>query len=145
MTYTPPAPPTPETAAGRYDRDWLHLSANEDGTGVNRKTRGFDARDEDRKDRDYAGEGALQVTAGPSITGTAQVGQTLTASSTWTNSPTLARQWYADGAIISGATSTTYVPVSGDIGKKITVTVTASKTGFSTVTATSAPTVAVIA
>jgi hypothetical protein len=59
----------------------------------------------------------------PTITGTAQVGQTLTASTgTWTNSPTsYAYQWIssAGGAIggaIPGATASTYVPVTADIG-----------------------------
>lgn len=86
-------------------------------------------------------------TVAPSILGTAQVGQTLTVSpGTWVArpSPTYARQWKANGTNIPGATGTTYVPVVGDIGKTITVTVTATNTQGST-PATSAPTAAVIA
>ncbi len=64
----------------------------------------------------------------PAITGTARTGSTLTVSDgSWANSPTAyARQWKADGVNINGATGATYVPVSGDIGKVITCTVTAS-------------------
>lgn len=86
-------------------------------------------------------------TALPAITGTAQVGQTLTVSNgTWTSKSavTYARQWQADGANISGATATTYVPVTGDVDKTITVVVTATNANGSA-TATSAATAAVIA
>lgn len=64
----------------------------------------------------------------PVISGTPQVGLTLTASNgTWTNSPTgFADQWLANGSAISGATGSTYVPVTGNIGATITVAVTAS-------------------
>lgn len=83
----------------------------------------------------------------PAITGTAQVGQVLTATNgTWTGNPTItyARQWKADGVNIAGATGTTYTPVIGDIGKVITVTVTATNPDWSGA-ATSAATAAVIA
>lgn len=68
-------------------------------------------------------------TAFPAITGTPQVGKTLTVGNgTWTAfpAPTYTRQWKADGVNISGATATTYIPVVGDIGKVLTVTVTAT-------------------
>ncbi|MDI7923398.1 hypothetical protein [Ferirhizobium litorale] len=81
----------------------------------------------------------------PTITGTAQVGQTLTSTTgTWTGSPTYARQWKADGVAISDATAATYVPVIGDIGKTITVTLTATNAAGSAYV-TSAATAAVIA
>lgn len=86
-------------------------------------------------------------TAVPTITGTAQVGETLTATNgTWSGSPapTYARQWKADGTNISGATATTYVPTEDDVGKTITVTVTATNAAGSA-SATSAATAAVIA
>lgn len=84
-------------------------------------------------------------TALPTITGTAQVGQTLTAANgTWTGSPTFTRQWKKGGVNISGATSATYVPVEGDIGATITVTITGTNAGGSA-SATSAATAAVIA
>jgi hypothetical protein len=83
----------------------------------------------------------------PAITGTAQVGQTLTTTNgTWSNSPTsYVRQWKANGAAISGATGTTYVVLAGDVGKTITVTVNAVKALTSPVAVTSVATSAVIA
>ncbi len=86
-------------------------------------------------------------TVPPTITGTAQVGETLTANDgTWTGrpTPTLTRVWEADGVAIEGATGTTYVPVEDDIGAVITVTVTA-KSHEGTASETSAATSAVIA
>jgi hypothetical protein len=86
-------------------------------------------------------------TVAPAITGTAKVGQTLTASlGTWTGKPTpaLTRQWKAAGVAILGATAATYVPVVGDIGKVITVTVTGTSSA-GVKSATSAATAAVIA
>lgn len=81
----------------------------------------------------------------PTITGTARVGQTLTSTTgTWDESPTLTRQWKAAGVAINGATAATYVPVTGDIGKAITVTVT-GKNARGSVSKTSAATAAVVA
>jgi hypothetical protein len=68
------------------------------------------------------------------ISGTAAVGQTLTASSgTWTNSPTsYAYRWYycdSNGSActaIQGATAATYTPVSWDVGGRDMVKVTAT-------------------
>lgn len=86
-------------------------------------------------------------TVAPAITGTAQVGQTLTTTNgTWTGAPTptYARQWKAAGVAINGATALTYVPAVGDVSKVITCTVTATNvTG--PVSVTSAATAAVIA
>ncbi|MQW43490.1 hypothetical protein CN217_20970 [Sinorhizobium meliloti] len=91
------------------------------------------------------GIGAPSNSVLPAISGTAQVGQTLTSTTgTWSGSPTFTRQWNADGAAIVGATAATYVPLVGDVGKVITVTVTATNDSGS-VSATSAPTAAVIA
>jgi hypothetical protein len=94
--------------------------------------------------------GAPTATALPAISGTAQVGQTLKASTgTWTGSPTAyAYQWQrcdATGAscsAISGAASASYVTVTADQGHALRATVTASNTTGSA-TAVSAPTAAV--
>lgn len=86
-------------------------------------------------------------TVAPSITGTAQVGATLTAANgTWTGreTPALSRQWRANGTAIPGATGATYVPIVGDVGKVITVAVTGINT-IGKATAVSAATAAVIA
>ncbi|MCB0879267.1 MAG: hypothetical protein KDC46_09845 [Thermoleophilia bacterium] len=79
----------------------------------------------------------LTNTTAPSISGTPQVGQTLTANDgTWSTTPTsTAYTWYTNGGSgstftpIGGATSQTYVPVSGDVGAQIKVRVTASAAG----------------
>jgi hypothetical protein len=80
-------------------------------------------------------------TAKPAISGTPQVGQTLTASNgTWTtqSTPTFAYQWQDcdsagnNCASISGATAQTYKVQSSDVGKTIRVVVTATDSGGST-------------
>lgn len=136
-----------ESAAARFDRDWLRQRDD-------RKARGYDQQATARKNRRYvnrvSGVAAYTLvpanTVAPAITGTAQQGQTLTTTNgTWTNSPTFARKWYANGVEISGATGTTYVVQVGDVGKKIHVVVTASKTDYPDFVATSNETATVIA
>jgi GH25 family lysozyme M1 (1,4-beta-N-acetylmuramidase) len=91
------------------------------------------------------------ATSLPVISGTAVVGQQLTASAgTWTGSPTAyAYQWRrcdATGAscgAITGATMSTYTITPGDIGSTISFVVTATSTGGSqTATATATGVVA---
>ena len=82
----------------------------------------------------------------PTISGTPTVGATLTSTQgTWIApvGTTFARQWLADGVNIAGATATTYKPVAGDVGKKISVKVTGAKSGLESVSATSTQTAAV--
>lgn len=80
--------------------------------------------------------------ATPTISGTAKVGSTLTArAGTWAPAPvTLTHQWLRNGAVISGATATTYKLTSADKGKRITVRVTGTKAGFASLAKTSAAT-----
>jgi len=86
----------------------------------------------------------------PTITGTAQENQTLTASSgTWTNSPvSYAYQWQSDDGSgwvdIVGATASTYTVVAGDVGDTIRVSVVATNLDGSSTPVSSAPTSAVI-
>lgn len=71
-------------------------------------------------------------TVAPSITGTATVGQTLTAAvGTWTGSPSYARQWLRNGTAISGATGTTYLLIAADEAASISVRITATNAGGS--------------
>lgn len=75
----------------------------------------------------------------PTITGTPNLGTKLTASTgTWSPAPTLAYQWRRDGVAISGATKSTYTSVLADEGKKVTVTVTATRSGYVATARTSA-------
>ena len=83
----------------------------------------------------------------PTITGTAKVGETLTANEgTWTpDGVTFAYQWYAEGVLVTGATAKTYVLTAAEVGKRMQVKVTGSKAGYLNTFATSAPTVKVVA
>ena len=62
-------------------------------------------------------------TAPPTITGTPQLGQTLTgAHGSWTNTPTsYTDQWYRAGVPISGATALAYSPQTADVGSTLTL------------------------
>ena len=56
---------------------------------------------------------------------------------------TLTYQWKANGVAITGATATTYKPIAADAGKTLTVTVTGTKTGYTTAAKTSTATAVV--
>lgn len=77
------------------------------------------------------------ATVAPVITGTARVGQRWQATAgVWdVDGVTTTMQWLRDGAPISGATASTYVLTSADLGARIGVLVTASKPGHATGTA----------
>jgi hypothetical protein len=88
----------------------------------------------------------LTATPVPTITGTVAVGATLTAvTGVWAPAVNpFAYQWKRAGVVIAGATNSSYVLTAADLGKTITVDVTGSKTGFESVTMTSAATLAVV-
>jgi surface antigen len=80
----------------------------------------------------------------PSISGTPQVDQMLTANpGTWTPAGRPTYQWLADGTPVDGATGTTYSPTADDLRKQISVQVTMNQAGYAAGTATSAATNAV--
>jgi hypothetical protein len=85
-------------------------------------------------------------TTPPTISGTAQVGQTVTATNgTWANSPTsFTYQWNRAGSAISGAAASAYVPVAADVGNTLAISVTATNGSGSSTPAASAATGAVI-
>ncbi|MEU0082451.1 IPT/TIG domain-containing protein [Micromonospora tulbaghiae] len=91
------------------------------------------------------GAQALRSVSAPTVTGTVAVGATVRASTgEW--SPTASAytyQWAADGTAISGATGPTYVIPASRLGKRLTVTVTATKPGYTSGQATSVATVPV--
>lgn len=81
-----------------------------------------------RKGGSEASPGPVNTVA-PAITGTAEVGETLTCSTgTWTGTGTItyARQWQRDGVDIAGATGSTYTLVSADGGASVRCIVTAT-------------------
>ncbi|NKX54447.1 hypothetical protein [Arthrobacter mobilis] len=86
--------------------------------------------------------GTFTATPVPTISGTAVVDGKLTARpGTWSpDGATFSYRWLRDGVSIAGATKSTYSPVSADRGQPISVTVTASRTGYTPVTQTSAAT-----
>ena len=75
------------------------------------------------------------ATGAPTISGTAQAGETLTSSTSGIGdddgltSATFAYQWLTDGAEINEATSSTYTPVAADEGKAISVRVSFTDDG----------------
>lgn len=77
----------------------------------------------------------------PKITGTAKVGATLrTQPGSWSPGSKLSYQWYVNNTAIAKATGTTFIPSPIHRGKRITVWVTGSQTGYTTISKTSAPT-----
>lgn len=75
----------------------------------------------------------------PAIAGDRRLGGVVTAvPGVWGPAPvTLSYQWKADGVPIAGATSNSYRIGLRAFGRKLTVVVTGTKAGYSTVTATS--------
>lgn len=87
----------------------------------------------------------VSVSSKPAITGTAKVGQRLTASTgTWSRTGlAFSYQWLVDGVEVSGATAATFLPRSVDVGRAVSVDVTARRTGYATTTSRSVATATV--
>ncbi len=80
----------------------------------------------------------------PRIVGTVRVGNKLRVEvGKWDKGVTLSYQWKRWTKNIPGATGTSYVPVTSDLGTSMSVTVTARKSGYQTVQKTSNASVAV--
>lgn len=77
----------------------------------------------------------------PVLSGAPEVGQQITTTNgTWTNAPdSFDITWQANGTDIAGATTSTYTPVTGDIGSSLTSTVIASNASGESQPATSDP------
>ena len=91
------------------------------------------------------------ATGAPAITGTAQVGETLTASTSGIsdadglNGASFSYQWVADDSDIAGATTSTYILNDDDEGKTIMVQVSFTDDAGNKETLTSAQTAGVVA
>lgn len=87
--------------------------------------------------------GQLRNGAAPKLSGTAKVDDTLTLDTgSWDPKPdALAVRWFADGQLVEGTSpGATTLPLTPDlVGRTITASVTASRTGYDPVVATSAP------
>ncbi len=88
----------------------------------------------------------LSNTAKPAVSGTAKVGEVLTASpGTWSpDGATYSYQWRAGGVIIDGATKQTFKVKRAQEGLRVAVRVTAAKSGFPSRNASSPFTPAVL-
>ncbi|MFF2276662.1 hypothetical protein [Agromyces sp. NPDC058126] len=99
-------------------------------------------------DRTAESASTVKVAAGtiaaftPAVKGVAVVGSTLSVSVPTGNS--YAYQWLRNGAKIAAATGSTYKLVSADAGTGISVTVTASRPGYGSLTKTAPPTATVL-
>jgi len=112
---------------------------------VSGTTPGFASSSVTSSATDAVAVGTLTSTPVPTITGgdTAKVGVALTAvPGTWDAGTTFAYAWFADGVSVAGTTAT-YTPAAAVLGKVITVRVTGSKTGYTSVPQTSANSAAV--
>lgn len=83
----------------------------------------------------------LTTTPTPTIAGTATTGRTLRAvPGSWKPAGvTLSYRWKRDGVNIPGAIASRYVLTKADSGHRVTVTVTGTKKGYTSVVKTSAP------
>ena len=80
-------------------------------------------------------KGVLALKVKPKLSGTPAVGKKLAVTTgTWSPVPSIKVQWYANGKAIAHATGTTLKLTAALKGKTISVTVTASKTGYTTAT-----------
>ncbi|MCL2532541.1 MAG: hypothetical protein FWE39_00105 [Nocardiaceae bacterium] len=85
------------------------------------------------------------VTVSSTVGGYPIVGATATAhSGAWTSGTALHYQWYGNGIAIAGATSSSYKIAASQLGHKLSVRVTGTKTGYNSLAKTSASTAAAI-
>lgn len=81
------------------------------------------------------------LAATPVVKGTAKVGRTLSVKrGTWTAGTRFHYRWYANGKAIRGANGASLKLTASMRGKRITIAVTGSKSGYSTATQTSTST-----
>jgi hypothetical protein len=90
---------------------------------------------------EYLGTTAFTKVYTPTISGTAKVGKTLTASvRTWSPKASFSYEWLRNGTVISGATGRTYKLAASDAAGTITVRVTGNRSGYTVTAKTSKPT-----
>lgn len=108
---------------------------------------GYESASRDSAATTPVGKGDLSYSTSPSVTGTAMVGETLTAEpGSWTPSDaTFSYQWLASGNPIAGATGKTLALTADQVGMKVSVQVTASRTGYNDKQVVSGTTSAVVA
>ena len=150
--YEDPGVTTYVLTAGRSELYSLAAGAEGDGTGgyrVSVSESGDTGAGCDTEPVAAAQAANTPATGAPTITGAAQVGETLTADTTGIAdadglaNASFSYQWLADDADISGATDATYTLADSDVGKTITVQVSFTDDAGNEETLTSAATAAV--
>lgn len=122
-------------------------TADDEWYGIKFSQLGRFTMSDDKDDIYFSGSYNLDVAkataiyaATPTVSGTARYGSKVSVGGgSWCPAATTrAYQWLRNGAPIAKATGATYTLTTADIGKKISVRVTGSRTGLSTVVKTSA-------
>lgn len=124
LTATPNPLPVEQGVATSYELSWQGLAANTRYLGVVQ----YGDSDVQTVLTVDSGEAAPVVVEAPTVSGTAKVGRTLTATpGTWDPADvTTAYQWLRDGQPIDGATGATYRVQRADQGTTLSVRVTAT-------------------
>lgn len=124
LTATPNPIPVQQGAAVSYDLSWQGLAPQTRYLGVVR----YGDSDVQTVLTVDSGEAAPAVVEAPTVSGTAKLGRTLTATpGTWNPADvTTAYQWLRDGEPVNGATSATYRVQRADLGRVLSVRVTAT-------------------
>ncbi len=110
---------------------WVEVTATKDGYPSGTAT-------SERSTKVLPGE--LRATTSPTVSGTPQVGETLTGSAgDWSPNPDETRfQWLLDGAPVDGATTSTFALTPTEAGKQVALKVVAVRAGYKKVVATTA-------
>ncbi|MEU1973095.1 carboxypeptidase regulatory-like domain-containing protein [Microbacterium sp. NPDC019599] len=112
----------------------LKLSSAHAGRQISVRVTGT-APDYPTATRDSARTLKIATVGSPRITGAAATGATLRADpGIWTPGTSFAYQWYANGTAVAGATRSTFLLTSVQAGSSMTVRVTGSLEGYSTLT-----------
>ncbi|MDF1487181.1 ricin-type beta-trefoil lectin domain protein [Tessaracoccus caeni] len=124
------------------DGQCLATAGGATGNGSALQLRSCDAPEKLR----FTGSWFIGNTSAPVINGTARVGSSLSASNgSWSVGDTsYSYQWLADGTAIAGATESSYTLATGMEGKRISVQVTATRSGYAPGVALSSQTPAVM-
>jgi hypothetical protein len=84
----------------------------------------------------------MTLTPVPTISGVASLGNSLSViAGSWGGAVSLSYQWLRNGSAVAGATGTSYILSSADLGARISVSVTGTLAGYLSVTKVSAETV----
>ena len=136
-------------ARGLYAEDTVEVTVVASPQAEESSTEDEPQQAEEQQESDAEGEANNSPSGAPAITGTTEVGETLTADTSGISDPegmdnaSFTYQWLADDAVITGAGASTYTLAATDVGKAIKVQVTFTDDAGNEETVTSAATTAV--